>query len=132
MSLTCAQRKALQCIVDHDGEVGAGSFAVLMGYGRPNCAFHMKGQVGASVLKRLQKLGYVRVWDDWIRTGGYVTCAAITPTGRKMLAKDQPEDIEAAKKKAEAPKDNRLCESDPTSILDGSYTLEAGKPLEEE
>jgi len=87
VSLTKCQKKALQCLVDHGGDLSAGRFSEAMGYGAGGRG-KMKGRTGASVLKRMQKVGLVRVYDDWFR-GAYVTMGEITSLGKQLL-QEQP------------------------------------------
>jgi len=83
-ALSTQTLKALRLINEHES-VGAGWFAVAMGYHKPGNGGRMKGQTGASVLKRLQARGLVKVWDEWFKGGGYCTLACLTDKGIKAL-----------------------------------------------
>lgn len=78
--VTQKQQKALQLISDA-GYVTAGWFATQMGYD----GHRVKGRTGAAVLKRLQALGWVQVWDEWYGSA-YATTAKLTPAGEQALA----------------------------------------------
>lgn len=85
--MTDKQLKALRVILAMPGEeTSAKQFAIAMGYHKPKDRGKQMGRTGAAVLKRLQKAGYVVVWDDWGGNGSYyVTMARLTDAGRAAV-----------------------------------------------
>lgn len=67
-----------------DGTVSAGFFSNAMGYHKPENSGRMRGQTGASVLRRLAKRDLVVVWDDWWGNS-YVTLARLSDKGKEVL-----------------------------------------------